>query len=59
MPVTPEYELTTDASRGRLSVSGDWTIHTVGKISDRLASEDASGLDGLIARIDWLNLACA
>lgn len=47
MPVTPEYELTNDASRGRLSVSGDWTIHTVGKISDRLASEDASGLDGL------------
>lgn len=47
MPVKPEYELTTDASRGRLSVSGDWTVHTIGKLSDRLASEDMSGLNAL------------
>lgn len=47
MPDRPEYELTTDAARGRLSVSGDWTVHTIGKISDRLASEDTSGLDAL------------
>ena len=47
MPVKPEYELTTDASRGRLSVCGDWTVHTIGKLSDRLASENMSGLDAL------------
>ncbi|WP_018147411.1 ABC transporter permease [Henriciella marina] len=49
MPDGPDFQFESDASRGRLTLSGAWTIHSIGKVSDKLAEISVSGIDVLEA----------
>ncbi|WP_084419308.1 ABC transporter permease [Henriciella litoralis] len=47
MPAQPEFSYQTDGSTARLVLQGDWTVHTIGKVSSEIAELDVSGVDRL------------
>jgi phospholipid/cholesterol/gamma-HCH transport system permease protein len=49
MPDGPDFQFESDASRGRLILSGAWTIHSIRKVSEKLAEVSVSGIDVLEA----------
>ena len=49
MPDGPDFQFESDASRGRLILSGAWTIHSIRNVSEKLAEVSVSGIDVLEA----------
>ncbi|MGB3626726.1 MAG: ABC transporter permease [Henriciella sp.] len=52
MPARPEYDFQAENGQGVLTVSGDWTVHTLGPIQPELGDLDVSGLQSLVADLE-------
>ena len=47
MPTQPEYTFETENSHGRLTLRGDWTVHTLARVQADLAGEAVADLSRL------------
>ena len=42
MPDHPDFKFEADGARGRLTLEGDWTIHTIRDVSEALTSPEVA-----------------
>ncbi|MEQ9314762.1 MAG: ABC transporter permease, partial [Henriciella sp.] len=52
MPSYPEYDFQSEDGHGVLTLSGDWTVHTLGPVQPELAELQVSGLTSIVADLE-------